>query len=396
MKKKNVFLFFMFFTINGYCQNVVKNSIIIDKIAKLPLENVKIYNRIDNTTSNEDGHFYFISGLNDIHFSLLGYEDVNTSFDEIKRNDTVFMESKAIELEEVIVSNGESIIKKAHAAVLKNYLLAPYSENFFLRCLLKKDNEIIKLQDIAGKVSRETMFETFEIKDNKYNIEILNMRKTSLTEKSDMVHFEFPNFDSLYNMMNSILLKSVNYYNYTEKKSNDKDYWEVEFMQKDIQSNGQRVSGYFIIKKIDFAIVKFYLNFYDNTNVVPYQEKKGHKFRTKRYEFSVSYAQNSSIGKYYLNGATFDMQLEILGDKKIEKTSYYDFAANYITVNSFTNETIKSNFSVDKEIFKAKFQYSDEFWKNQNQLPLTKDLKDFLNTVAEKKDKKEFEIIGNF
>lgn len=114
----------MFFTINGYCQNVVKNSIIIDKIAKLPLENVKIYNRIDNTTSNEDGHFYFISGLNDIHFSLLGYEDVNTSFDEIKRNDTVFMESKAIELEEVIVSNGESIIKKAHAAVLKNYLLA--------------------------------------------------------------------------------------------------------------------------------------------------------------------------------------------------------------------------------------------------------------------------------
>lgn len=390
-------MFFLFFNILCYGQNILKNIVILDKYNKMPLENVIIFNDKDNSISNEDGYFDFITGINDIHFSKLSYKDIDTSFGEIKSKDTIFMESKAIDLDEVIVSNGESVIKKAHAAVSKNYILSPYTENFFVRCLLMKNDEIIKLQDISGKVGRETMFETPEIKDNKYNIEILNMRKTSLNEKSDIVHFEFPSFESLYNMMNSILLKSVNYYNYIEKKSNDKDYWEIDFNQKDIQPNGQRVSGYFIIKKADFAIVKFYLDFYDNIEAVPYQEKKGHKFRTTKYIFMVNYMKNPTVGKYYLNSAVFDMQLEVLGDKKIEKTTHYDFQANYITVNSFTNETINPNFSIDKEIFKAKFPYSDEFWKSQNQLPLTKDLKNFLNTVSQKKEyKKEFDIIGNF
>ena len=54
-------------------------------------------------------------------------------------------------------------------------------------------------------------------------------------------------------------------------------------------------------------------------------------------------------------------------------------------------------FEVDKDLFKAKFIYSADFWKSQNQLPLTKELDTFLKLVADKKDKtKEYEVTGNF
>jgi len=65
--------------------------------------------------------------------------------------------------------------------------------------------------------------------------------------------------------------------------------------------------------------------------------------------------------------------------------------------NSQTKEKVNSNFATDKDIFKAKFPYSKDFWNDQNQLPLTNELEVFLKSVFEKKDKtEEFEVIGNF
>jgi hypothetical protein len=70
---------------------------------------------------------------------------------------------------------------------------------------------------------------------------------------------------------------------------------------------------------------------------------------------------------------------------------------DYFTTNNVFNEKIHPNFSVAKDIFKANFPYSVDFWDNQNQLPLTSELKVFLKKVEENKNKKkEYEIIGNF
>ena len=106
--------------------------------------------------------------------------------------------------------------------------------------------------------------------------------------------------------------------------------------------------------------------------------------------------KNSNINKYFLSNAKLEAKVEILGDGKVHN-SIYDFTANLFVTNSFTNEKVKSNFPIDKDIFKAKFPYSADFWDNQNQLPLTQELKNFLKRVEENKDrKKEYEIIGNF
>ena len=89
--------------------------------------------------------------------------------------------------------------------------------------------------------------------------------------------------------------------------------------------------------------------------------------------------------------------MEVLKGKRIDKTFYFDLKMDYFTTNVSIDEKVKSNFDVDKDIFKAKFPYSADFWNNQNQLPLTTELKEFLKRVSENKDKKEeFEIIGNF
>lgn len=389
------FFLFLFFGISAISQNKA-NKIIVDKTTKAPLEYVTIYNDTDNSISNSDGLFVFVSNKKEINFSLIGYSTLSTTFEDLKNKDSIFMESKALLLDEVIVNNAESIIKKAYNNSKKNYLLAPLTENFFLRCLLKKDDEIVRLQDVFGKTYRLTQFQTPEIKENKLAVEILNMRKTGFLVKNDITYLAFPGFDIL-NFLSSIFLSDVKLYDFTEIKSGDDSYRRINFIKKEKDKNGQTLSGSYIIKRDDYAIVQFSLNLYDDNDVNPYLEKKGHKYRTTKFKFTTNFTKNTKIDKYYMSNSSVEFRLEILADSKIEKTLNYDFVADYFVTNSFTNEEVNANFSITKDIFKAKFPYSENFWKTQNQLPISNELKTFLTKVSENKDKKkEFEVIGNF
>lgn len=397
MKRYNLnFLFLVCLNISMQAQNLRTSTVIADKITKLPLENVNIYNSKDNSITNEDGLFVFVSENKEINLSLIGYNDVKTTYDEIKIKDTVFMEIQAINLEEIIVSDAASIIKRVHENISKNYSLTPYTENFFLRCLLKKNTELVRLQDIYGKVFKDKVFNTDLRKETEFAVEILNMRKIGIVDKAEITYFEFPNFNSFLRLSSSILFNRRDNYNFTEIKSEDNKFRKINFITKEKNENNQNINGYFIISKEDYSLKEFSLDFYDDIGSIPYQEKKGHKFRTTVYRITTNYRKNFDTNKYYLSNSKLDAKVEILGDNKLEN-SIYDFTANLFTTNSFTGENINSNFSVDKDIFKAKFPYSADFWNNQNQLPLTQELNNFLKRVAENKDKKkEFEVIGNF
>ena len=58
----------------------------MDKNTKIPLENVLVFNETDNSTTNADGKFIFVSRENEINLNLLGYEGVKTSFDKLKND----------------------------------------------------------------------------------------------------------------------------------------------------------------------------------------------------------------------------------------------------------------------------------------------------------------------
>jgi hypothetical protein len=379
----------IFFLSNiGNSQNFKSSKIVVDRTTKLPLENVSIFNDKDNSTTNQEGLFVFVSGVNEIIFNLLGYNSLKTSFEGIQKQDTIYMEAKAYELKEVVVTNLEPFIKKVYAKMADNYI-SNYTSNFFLRNVLKKEDSTIVLQDIYAKRGKNTS------PKNPSEIEVLNMRKTSFFEKKNQIDFAFPDFNEFFGGFYPSLDQNV----FTQVDYNDADYRKILFEAKQKNVWGQISKGYLIINRNDYAIVEFFVSIYDNPEGLPFKKftLSSTQYRTTRYEKLVRYNKNSTLNKYYLSLSKLNAQVEVLADKKSEDTFYFNLTMDYFITNSISNKKVESNFAVDKDIFKAKFPYSADFWNNQNQLPLTNELKDFLKRVSENKDKKkEFEIIGNF
>jgi hypothetical protein len=150
---KNIFyLLFINFISGFFCnaQNFKTSKVIADKVSKLPLEYVNIYNDNDNSVSNADGLFVFVSNKDKINFSFLGYNTISTTFDAIAKRDTIFMDAKALELKEVVIFNIEPFMKKVYDKDDDNSL-SNFTIDFFLRSVLKLNDSIVKLQDFSGK-----------------------------------------------------------------------------------------------------------------------------------------------------------------------------------------------------------------------------------------------------
>ncbi|MEG2100237.1 MAG: carboxypeptidase-like regulatory domain-containing protein [Flavobacterium sp.] len=395
--KDKIALLSLFFLVGFYAeaQKVQTKKVVVDKVTKLPLEKVNVYNLKDNSITNEEGYFSFITDYNELNFSLIGYENLKLSFEEVNKRDTIFLQSKTIELEEVVVGGEMAIMKKVYAKMKENYILEPYNENFFLRCVLKRNDELVRLQDIYGKVSRKSIFKTKTQPDNKCEVEILNMRKVGIKDKEDFIYFEFQSFEKLFDI-NAMISIKLEDFELTQEKNAANNFFKISFSKKIDNSVGQKTSGYFIINKEDYAIVETHFDLYDDGEKVPFQKKGNVEYRTTIFKTTSNYRKSSSTNKYYLNNAKSDVRVELLGNEKVPK-AFYDYTTNFFVTNSFIAEKAKSNLSMDKDIFKVKYPYSEQFWKSQNQLPLTSDLNAFLKRVSENKDnKKEFEVVGNF
>lgn len=396
MKVKIIVSCLVFFlSFYAEAQTTQTKKVVVDKETKLPLDKVNIYNKKDSSLSNEEGVFSFVSDINELNFSLIGYENLKITFEDLKKADTIFLQSKIIELEEVIVGNEQAIMKKVYAKMRENYILEPYNENFFLRCVLKRNEEMARLQDIYGKISRKSIFKTKAQPDNKCEVEILNMRKVGITDKEDFVYFKFESFEKLFDL-NALIYLVLDEYELTQEKNVAPDYLKISFLKKESNAMGQKTSGYFIINKSDYAIVENYFDFYDNPEIVPFSKDGKVEYRTTRFKRTSNYKKNNTTNKYFLSNANADVRVEIPENGKVKK-AFYDYSTHFFVTNSFIPEKVKSNLSMDKDIFKVKYPYSEQFWKNQNQLPLTTDLIHFLKQVSENKDnKKEFDIVGNF
>jgi hypothetical protein len=378
----------LFFSNVGNSQNFKISKIIADKTTKLPLENVGIYNDKDNSTTNQEGTFVFFSDKNEINFNLLGYNSFKTTFEEIEKKDTIFMEAKIFELKEIVIANLELFVKKAYDKIGENYI-SNYTSNFFLRNVLKKDTSIVVLQDIHAIREKSANIK------NSNQIQILNMRKTSFFDKKNSIDFQFPNFEEFLSGSYPPLDKIY----FSEEEYNDVDFRKILFEAKEKNVQKQIQRGYFIININDFAIVEFFVSQYDNPEVLPFNKFTFTKsqFRTTKYERFFRQTKDSILNKYYVSISKLNAQVEVLVDGKSNNAFNFNVTMDYFNTKKITNERVNSNFAVDKDIFKAKFPYSAEFWNNQNQLPLTNELKDFLKRVSENKDKKkQFEIIGNF
>lgn len=386
-------LCFLIFNITLNGQVLKTNKIVVDFQTKLPLEYVNISNSLDNTVTNKDGTFVFISKNDHIDISSVGYETIITNFKEINKQDTIFLKPNVIELEEVIIENTSSILNEVYRNIGKNYFLEPYVDEFFLRSILKKENAIIRFQDVFGKVERNSLFVTQKNSQDKYLIEISSLRKIGISEKEDNEYIEFPSFKTLFRWYSAVFT-IPNEYIFTIEKSNDLDYVKISFSRSDENKNNLARKGYYIINKKDKSIKEVNYSLVGDINKIVYNENRDVKWRTIGVELYINFKKNEIDNKYYIGSAALKNTFEIIkkGDKKATYEAIYDL----ITIKNNVKEKMSINFSTDKDIFKAKFPYSKEFWDSQNQLPLTNELKDFLKGVSGKKSNKEFEVIGNF
>ena len=174
------------------------------------------------------------------------------------------------------------------------------------------------------------------------------------------------------------------------------NYKKIEFESKEKDAQGNGIKGYLVINKKDLAIVELKMSSDIDTALLPYSKfmLSKLKYRTTEWTKHIKFMKDVASSKYYPVSSKMDIKVEVVTAKK---SFFFDNSIDFFVTSAPRDEKIIPNFSTDKDLFKAKFIYSADFWKSQNQLPLTKELDTFLKVVADKKDKtKEYEVTGNF
>ncbi len=220
------------------------------------------------------------------------------------------------------------------------------------------------------------------------------MRKVDLTEKSTVEHFSLYSLDILYQWYTAIFLNSKDY-DFRNVAINDSTYHKIEFSNTDEYRGQYPRKGYYLINMDDKAIKEVRYSVF-SAEKDAYKFKKNIKWKTTETNLVVNFLKDRKTSKYYISNAKLNTVTEVINETTNQK-DIYEVEYNLLTTESFIKDKIKSNFSVEKDLFKADFPYSEDFWKNQNQLLLTSELKEFLNKVSKNNTKNsDYKIISNF
>nr|WP_299000712.1 hypothetical protein [uncultured Allomuricauda sp.] len=364
----------------GLAQNQ-KLAVVLDAESKEPLEFVDIYNKKDHTSTNSDGAFFFMSELDSIVAYKVGYEELRTTFDVLR--DTLYLKPSAFKLNEIILTNTKTLWDKVRDSIPKHYMFTPFKERFFLRCLLRKNGKIIRIQDIEGKLQRKTLIYRKGMESSKkdFSFEISNMRKIGADKDENKVYFSFFSLSEL--LFETIRLNATgDGFSLTEKEFENESKSKVLF-QSDPDLVGLNTSGHYMINNQSKAIEAFVMQ--SQIDRDKYFKNGPVRSRTVGVNQTVNFTRSSKWGKYFITSAKILYSVEITHTKKTFKDLY---TCEYI-LQTFDNNgsfSFSSNANAEKDIFKLKFDYNPEFWENQNRLLLTNEMQDFINSFDSKKN----------
>jgi hypothetical protein len=380
--KKTIIILMILVSNNLFSQNRL-NGIVLNYDTKKPIEYVDVYNKENFTSTNNEGRFSFDSKNDSIKIRLIGYEPIFTTFKKIK-NDTIFLKSKFEELDEITLSNS-NFFNKIRENIIENYPFEPYTETFFLRCYIKINGKLLKIQDLNGIVKRKTLFATKEkpMPNKNYEVNVLNVRKAGIYEED--IYFKMFNFNQIFQEI-AIVAIDKNFYNFNEKKSKNKDIAKYSFFPN--SKSKVNLEGYYLVNEKDDAFTEFHLKKIDSSK--KYTEKRGIKYKTTKFEKTVFFKKNINKQKYFIDKAKINAEVEVI-DRNGEKI-IYNAVYNWITLEQ-NNLTLNKKHSVKKDIFKFKKPYIKEFWNKQEYLLLTEEMNEFLKKL--KDSTSEFKTVTN-
>ncbi|MDC6406802.1 MULTISPECIES: hypothetical protein [Maribacter] len=352
-------------------------GIIMDADEKVPLEFVHVFNRKHSTISNTDGRFLLKTSLDTVLFFRNGYEKKALSLKALK--DTIYLEKKVVALDEVVVTNAKTILQKIKDSINSNYLLTPHTETFFIRALLRKNDTLVRLQDMTGTLLRKTSIygNGLEMEKKDYQVELAEMRQLGIIRDVYGVYFELP---SLYNIFGEFMrLNAMGpEFDVIEKPYENSEEIRVEF--NSLPSEDRIITkGHYIINGKDNAILSFEVNNQKAiSNTKPSLDKYSHFLKGSS---SMYFKEDVEKGLYYLHRAKRTFSLEVKTEKH-PAPDVYEIEITLYTPDSFGNEKVKSNVNEHKDIFMLKHPYNEAYWQEQSWLPVTEEIKEFIQTIG--------------
>ena len=387
--KKNIIAVLTYITLIplSFSQNTL-SKYLVDKETKAPLKSATIHNANDYTVTNDDGHFVFYSTNDSVTIKMLGYETLKTTFKALSRTkDTLYLTPKPFQLDEVTLSN-KNILQEAYNHATTNYPMEPFVEDFFLRCILKRNGELVKIEDFSGRIKRDKLLGA---KKN-FTFQLLNMRKFGIEKKGVRADdFDIPSLNDVFQWWSNILFLNQENYHFSRPKTIDEQHQKIEYTPKN-EDDYQKSIGYFIINTNDYAIKeRIYKTNPKTIHKIPYTKKPFIKYRTIDYYCKDKLEKDAKKGKYFIANAIVNAKVEgYVGEERI----VYDVSFELIVTHPFSDlNTFKANVNGKKELFKLEVPYNKEFWETQNQLPLTNEMRDFINKPH---NPKEYRVISNF
>ena len=387
--KKNIIAVLTYITLIplSFSQNTL-SKYLVDKETKAPLKSATIHNANDYTVTNDDGHFVFYSTNDSITIKMLGYETLKTTFKALSRTkDTLYLTPKPFQLDEVTLSN-KNIIQEAYNHASTNYPMEPFVEDFFLRCILKRNGEFVKIEDLSGRIKRDKLLGA---KKN-FTFQLLNMRKFGIEKKGVRADdFNIPSLNDVFQWWSNILFLDSKEYRFSFLKVIDETHQQVSHTPKN-EEDYKKGIGHFIISTDDYAVKeRIYKINPKVVDKIPYTKKFFTKYRTTDFYLREKCEKDVAKSKYFIANGLYTEKIEgYNNDERI----VYDVSFELIVTHPFSDlNTFKANVNGKKELFKLEVPYNKEFWETQNQLPLTNEMRDFINKPH---NPKEYRVISNF
>jgi len=365
-----------------------KLGVVLDSDTKKPVEFVDVYNAYDVTHTNEDGQFFILTNSDSLNFRKIGYTPRKVSFATLQ--DTIFLEPKLFELEEVILTNMKTLWSKVGDSLASNYRLSPFKERFFLRCLLRKNGQLTRVQDIAGKLGRKTQFykKGMDFGKKDFEFEITQMRKVGIDSDENEVYFTFFSLSKLF--FESLRLNATGEgFELTEKMFEGEPMAKILF-QSTADNPAVKTHGHYVINKANNAIESVVIHTDIDTDNF---SKDGHiRSRATKRDQIVHFSKSKKKDRYFMSSAKLAFEIEISSTKEDFKDGY---TSEYI-IQLYDHDgdfDFKANTNAKKDIFKLKADYDEKFWEKQHFLPLTNEIKNFISTMGSKN--KTFKVRSN-
>lgn len=385
MKNNIIFIVVVIYSLSVYSQTTFTKTL-WDKECNCPVKYASISNSSTYSITNEEGLFSLTTKEEYAEFNMLGYESFKFKLSEIK-NDTIYLKSKPFKLDEVIVDS-DSYFRNMVKTVGKDYALDPHSEKFYLRAILKRNNEIIKLVDISGKVRKETLFDTRSVPmpKNNYSVQIENIRKAGKIFKD--YDFTIINFENFFYLHNRFYI-GPKIFNIEYKSLEDKSYTKILASQKKDKSTSD-TKGYFLVNNetMNFVQANIITEFFNEFSEIG----KKLKSRTVLNEVTSNFNRSPINNKLQINKCNITIQAEVIYESKLDK---FELSFIYLADPIEVESKIKNNVNHKKDIFDLKFNHDEVYWQNQEKLPLTKEMQKFINEVNSSDRNSDFKTKTN-